>query len=268
VSVGATKEAREPGWFGPDSVVWRLHADPCMLAGGMRALLVQALEPRAMAGVAQHSAYKEDPWGRLRRTTEFVYATTYGDAAAAEAACARVRAVHTRVRGIDPETGRAYRADDPDLLLWIHAVEVDSFVTAYRAYAGRLSDADADRYTREMGRVAEAVELPSAMVPQTYGEIREYLASMTGLVASKAAREGMGTILNPPMPVRFRPLWAVVVTATMAILPSWVRGAYGLPWPPGVLLPVRMNVYAITRAMNLLLPRAPIIREARAQSAA
>jgi uncharacterized protein (DUF2236 family) len=263
------EHASSDGWFGPDSVVWRLHADPAMLAGGMRALLIQALEPRAMAGVDQHSSYQSDPWARLRRTTEFVYATTYGDAAAAEAACARVRAVHTRIRGVDPVTGLSYRADDPDLLLWIHAVEVESFVVAYRAYAGRLSDDDADRYTREMGRVAEAVELPAAMVPQSYGEIRHYLASMQGgLVASPAARAGMRTILNPPMPVQYRPLWVVVVSATMAILPSWVRGAYGLPWPPGVLLPVRAYVYAITRAMNHFLPRAPIVREARARGAA
>jgi uncharacterized protein (DUF2236 family) len=257
------------GWFGPDSIVWRLHADPAMLSGGMRALLVQALEPRAMAGVAQHSAYREDPWGRLRRTTEFVYATTYGDKAAAEAACTRVRAVHTRVHGIDPETGRAYRADDPDLLLWIHAVEVESFVVAYRAYAGRLSERDADRYTREMGFVAEAVELPAAMVPQTYAEILEYLDSMRGsLVATPAARAGMRTILGPPMPVQYRPLWGMVVAATLAIMPSWARGLYGLPWPPGVLLPVRAYMYATTRAMNLFLPRAPIIREARARAAA
>jgi len=258
----------DTGWFGPDSVSWRLHADPAMLAGGMRALLVQALEPRAMAGVDQHSGYRDDPWARLRRTTEFVYATTYGDRAAAEAACARVRSVHTHVHGVDPVTGRAYRADDPDLLLWIHAVEVESFVVAYRAYAGRLSDADADRYTREMGRVAEACELPRDRVPQSYGELREYLASVEGLQVTPAAREGMRTILGPPMPLQYRPAWGVVVGATLAILPSWVRGLYGLPWPPGVLLPVRINVYALTRVMNRVLPRAPIIREARARAVA
>lgn len=251
-------------WFGPDSVVWRLHADPVMMAGGMRALLVQALEPRAMAGVAQHSAFREDPWGRLRRTIDFVYTTTYGSADAAEAACARVRAVHRRVEGTDPETGRAYRADDPDLMLWIHAVEIESFVVAYRAYAGRLTHYDADRYTREMGRIAGRVGLPRAMTPQSYGEILDFLGSVEGLRVTPTAREGLRTILAPPMPLRFRPLWGVVVAATLAILPSWVRGAYGLPWPPGVLLPVRANVYALTRVMNLVLPRAPIIREARA----
>lgn len=256
------------GWFGPDSVVWRLHADPAMLAGGMRALLVQALEPRAMAGVDQHSAYREDPWGRLRRTTEFVYATTYGDAEAAEAACARVRAVHQRVHGIDPETGREYSADDPDLLLWIHAVEVESFVVAYRAFAGRLPDADADRYTREMGLVASRVGLPEPLVPQSYREVTEYVASVDGLRVTLAAREGMRTILAPPMPLRWRPVYGVAVAATLAILPSWVRRAYGLPWVPGAYYPVRTYVYALTRLLNLLVPRAPIIREARARAAA
>src|SRR5262245_45856666 len=121
-----------------------------MLIGGMRALLVQALEPRAMAAVDQHSKFREDPWGRLERTTSFVMDTTYGDLATAEAACARVRRVHARIHGIDPHSGLQYAGNDPDLLLWIHAVEVDSFVTVYRRYAGRLSDEDADRYVVEM----------------------------------------------------------------------------------------------------------------------
>ncbi len=81
---------RDVGLFGPGSVTWRIHADPATLIGGLRALLVQALEPRAMAGVDQHSAYQADPWGRLRRTTMFVQETTFGDTATAEAACARV----------------------------------------------------------------------------------------------------------------------------------------------------------------------------------
>ena len=200
----------DPGLFGPDSVAWRLHADPAMITGGLRALLVQALEPRAMAGVDQHSRYREDPWGRLRRTTEFVGLTTYGDTATAEAACAKVRQVHERIRGVDPVTGCEYSASDPDLLLWIHAVEVDSFVTAYRVFAGRLSDEDADRYVAEMVQVAELVELPKGMAPRTMGELHEYLDSVEGLRMTDAAREGMRTIFFPPMPVQFRPVWGLV----------------------------------------------------------
>jgi uncharacterized protein (DUF2236 family) len=251
------------GLFSADSVAWRLHADPAMLAGGMRALLVQALEPRAMAGVAQHSQYREDPWGRLRRTTEFVYQTTYGDLATAEAACARVRQVHEHVRGVDPESGSPYAASDPDLLLWIHAVEVHSFVVAYRAFAGRLSDDDADRYVREMGRVAELVELPPAMTPRSMGELRDYLLGVEGLRCTPAAREGMRTILAPPMPLAVRPLWLIPATASVAILPRFARQMYGLPWIAPATIPVRVNVYALTRAMNLVLPPPPIIRAAR-----
>jgi uncharacterized protein (DUF2236 family) len=260
--------SRDVGLFGPESVAWRLHADPAMLAGGMRALLVQALEPRAMAGVEQHSAYRGDPWGRLQRTTGFVYATTYGDTSTAERAAAKVRLIHEHVHGFDPVSGQWYRADDPDLLLWIHAVEVHSFVVAYRAYAGRLTDADADRYVAEMVRVAEMVELPRGMAPTSMGELRDYLDSVTGLQVSPAAREGMRTIFYPPMPLALRPLWAIPATAALAILPGYARQMYGLPWFPPATLPVRVNVYALTRLMNVLLPAPPMIRRARARLAA
>ena len=122
-----------------------------MLIGGLRALLVQGLEPRAMAAVDQHSAFREDPWGRLERTTQFVVATTYGDTEAAEAAAAIVRKVHEHIHGVDPVTGEAYAANDPDLLLWIHAVEVESFLLAYRTYAGRITADDGDRYVARDG---------------------------------------------------------------------------------------------------------------------
>jgi uncharacterized protein (DUF2236 family) len=256
------------GLFGPDSVAWRLHADPAMLAGGLRALLVQALEPRAIAGVDQHSLYRSDPWGRLQRTTEFVLSTTYGDRVTAEAACAKVRKVHERIRGVDPTTGRWYTASDPDLLLWIHAVEVHSFVAAYRAYAGRLDDDDADRYVAEMVRVAELVELPVGMAPRSMGELREYLRGVPGLQMTPAAREGMRMIFFPPMPLALRPLWAIPATATVAILPRVARRLYGLPWLTPANLPVRANVYALTRVMNVVLPPSPIIRRARARAAA
>jgi uncharacterized protein (DUF2236 family) len=221
-----------------------------------------------MAGVEQHSGYQADPWGRLQRTTGFVYATTYGDTATAERAASTVRKVHEHVHGFDPVSGRWYRADDPDLLLWIHAVEVHSFVIAYRAYAGRLSDGDADRYVAEMVRVAELVELPRGMAPRSMGELREYLGDVPGLIVTPAAREGMRMIFYPPMPLALRPLWAIPATATLAILPGFARRMYGLPWFPPATLPVRANVFALTRLMNAFLPSPPIIRKARARLAA
>jgi uncharacterized protein (DUF2236 family) len=258
----------DAGLFGPDSVVWRIHADPAMLIGGLRALLVQGLEPRAMAAVDQHSAFREDPWGRLERTTNFVLATTYGDTAAAEAAAALVRRVHTHIHGVDPITGEAYSASDPDLLLWIHAVEVESFLLAYRTYAGRVTADDGDRYVREMARVAEMVELPEGRAPRTEGELREYLRSVRGLQATPAAFEGLRVVLFPPMDLKYRPLWAIPTTAAIAILPAYARRLYRIPWFPPVKVPVRTAVFALSRVLNLVTPTPPSLRAARERVAA
>ena len=258
-----SKNVGDVGLFGPDSVAWHLHADPVMLIGGMRALLVQALEPRAMAAVDQHSKFREDPWGRLARTSNFVMTTIYGDTAAAEAACDRVRKVHARVHGVDPVTAMPYAGNDPDLLLWIHAAEIESFVVVYRTYAGRLSEEDADRYVVEMGRVAEMVELPRDMTPRSMGEIREYLRAVRPtLRATPPAFDGLRVVLLPPMPAQFRPLWVVPATAAVAILPGYARRMYRLPWVPGAGLPVRAAMYPLSRALNLVTGRPPAVRAA------
>ena len=256
------------GLFGPDSVAWRLHADPSMLVGAMRALLVQALEPRAMAGVVQHSDYKADPWGRLNRTVRFVLDTTYGDTPRGEAACAAVRRIHDHVHGVDPVTGRAYSAHDPDLLLWIHAVEVHSAVFAYRSYAGRLSDEDADRYVDEMVCVAALLGLPSAMAPRSLGELREYLRGVDGLQLTPGARESMRLIMAPPMPLPLRPLWVLPASADVASLPRFARRMYGLPWFEPASLSVRAAMFGLTRFLNVLPIEAPEIREAKTRIAA
>jgi uncharacterized protein (DUF2236 family) len=253
----------DAGIFGPDSVAWRLHADPVMLVGGLRALLVQALEPRAMAAVDQHSKFREDPWGRLERTTSFVLTTTYGDTAAAEAAAARVRKVHEYIRGIDPVTGLPYSGSDPDLLLWIHAVEVESFLLAYRTYAGRLTDADADRYVAEMARVAEMVELPAGRAPQSQADLRDYLQSVRGLRVTPAAVDGLRVVMFPPMSLRYRPLWVIPTTAAVAILPTYARRLYRIPWFPPAALPVRTSVFALSRVLNLVTRTPPALRDAR-----
>jgi uncharacterized protein (DUF2236 family) len=258
----------DAGLFGPDSVAWRLHADPSMLVGAMRALLVQALEPRAMAGVVQHSDYKADPWGRLNRTIRFVLHTTYGDTSTAEAACAAVRRIHDRVHGVDPVSGRSYSAHDPDLLLWIHAVEVHSAVFSYRSYAGRLADEDADRYVDEMLRVAELLGMPSEIAPRSMGALREYLRGVEGLQATPGARESVRLIMAPPLPLPLRPLWVLPAGAAVASLPRFARRMYGLPWFEPASLSVRAAMFGLTRFLNVLPIEAPEIREAKTRLAA
>lgn len=146
--------AGDPGLFGPDSVTWRIHSDfPGMLSGGLCALMLQTLHPRALAGVWDHSNFREDLIGRLRRTTAFVAGTTYASRDQAQALIARVAAIHRQVRGHTAD-GIAYAADDPELLTWVHVTEAYAFLEGYRRYCREVPEAIADRYYAEVRRVA------------------------------------------------------------------------------------------------------------------
>lgn len=263
------------GLFGPSSMAWRIHAHPSMIVGGLRALLIQALEPRAMAAVDQHSNYRTDPWDRLTRTSEFVTLTIYGDTAAALGAIRRVRAIHERVRGVDPHTGEDYYANDPELLLWVHVTEVDSFLTAYERFAS-ISKREADRYVAEMAVVGELLGIPRELVPTTADALRSYLDEHR-LVTTPTARDALRFVLFPPaklpdgvlppvpgaklLLIPGRAGWSVLTTAAVALLPGRVRRAYRLPWVP-LAPPLKMAVGAMTSAMRRVLPPPPIVREA------
>ncbi|MHB8668967.1 MAG: oxygenase MpaB family protein [Acidimicrobiales bacterium] len=247
----------DPGLFGSDSVTWRIHANPAGLLGGGRALLVQALHPTTMAVFDQNTAYEADPWGRLWRTADWFSTVTFGDTASAEMAGAQLRAVHGRLQGIDPLTGANHRADEVDLLLWVHATAIHSFLTAYRRYGGRLSDPEADRYVAETVRIAELVGLAASDVPANLGDLRDYLKGMHGrLAVTPAARKGMEMVLMfPPVPLAARPLWPVVSAAVISLLPRRVRALYGLPWHPMADPPVRVVGFSLSRLFGLVLPR-------------
>jgi uncharacterized protein (DUF2236 family) len=239
-----------------------------MLVGGLRALLVQALNPLAMAAMDQHSDFRTDPWGRLSRTSEYVTTTIFGTTEQARAAGARVRAIHRRISGIDPVTRGAYRADDPELLLWIHAAEVDSFLAAYRAYGGGLSEAEGNRYVAEMTRVGELVGLHAEDLPASMAELRDYLADVKTLCVTPAAREGLRLVISPPVPALGRLLWAVPSTATVAILPDRVRDLYGLSWIDPASAVVRLGAASVNRVLRALLPTPPAIRQALERASA
>jgi len=252
----------DPGLFGPESVTWKVHGHRATLIGGMRALLVQALHPLAMAGVAEHSDYQTDPWGRLRRTSEFVMVATFGTTAEAEAFGARVQAVHRHVHGIDPVTGRPYRASDPELLAWVHNVLAHSLLLAKRRYGGGLSRTDADAYLSEMVRMAELVGTPRALVPTTRGDLRDYLRGVEGLVASPVAKRAARIVLAPPMPLAARPLWTVPATAAVGLVPARLRAMYGFCWFPPADPAVRAGMTALLKALGRVSPGGPPAQKA------
>ena len=222
------------GLFGPRSVTWKVHAHPVMLVGGLRALMIQALHPLAMAGVAEHSNYKEEPVFRLLRTIQYVSTVTYGTRAQARAAGDLVRHVHTHINGVDPVTGQVYSAEDPETLLWVHCVEHHSFIAAYRAYGGRLSEDDQDRYFAEQVAAAALVGIPGEIVPASRAEMRAYFARVEPeLLASDLAREAISFVASPPRlggaPLEpARALLRVLSDAAVAIVPGHLREMAGL----------------------------------------
>jgi uncharacterized protein (DUF2236 family) len=158
-------EHGDAGWFGPGSAPWAVHADPALFIGGVTAVLHQSLSPSAMAAVSDHSSFRSDPWGRLHRTGSFLAETVYGSTEVAAGAVARVRAIHARIGGVAP-TGVPYRADDPDLVTFIHAVEVDAFSRAYALARPYSTVAVREEYVAQMAQVAVAlgaVDPPSSL---------------------------------------------------------------------------------------------------------
>jgi uncharacterized protein (DUF2236 family) len=218
-------------WFSPSDPIWRVHADASMFVGGLRALLLQSLHPLAMAGVAGHSGYRSDPWGRLQRTSHFLATTTFGTVEHAQRAIAHVREVHLRVRG-KADDGTPYAASDPHLLDWVHLAEVDSFLRTYQLFGPEpLDPAEADEYVRQTG--IAAAQLGAYSPPQTVRELDERLAAFRPELRSTAASRDAARflLLEPPLPLAARPGYGLLAAGAVASLPGWARRQLRLPPP-------------------------------------
>ncbi|MBM2622259.1 DUF2236 domain-containing protein [Actinoplanes sp. LDG1-06] len=234
------------GLFGPDSVTWKLHREPILLLGGLRSLYLQALHPRAVAGVAQNSGYRSDPWGRLNRTSDFVGTVIFGTTEEVERAASRLRRIHAAMTATDPRTGERFRIDEPDLLRWVHVAEVESFLTTATRAGVKLTPEEIDRYYDEQRRSAELVGLDPASVPGTAAEVDAYYEAMRPeLALTKDGAETALFLTVPPAPeslpaalrlgLSLGPArWAYLGVAgtAMGLLPPWARRLYGgLGWP-------------------------------------
>jgi len=224
----------KPGerWFTEADPIWRVHADAAMFVAGIRALLLQSLHPLAMAGVAGHSGYKGDPWGRLQRTSTFLATTTFGTIEDAEALIERIRRVHQGVRGRAAD-GRPYAASDPHLLKWVHLAEADSFLRTHQRYAVTpLSPAEADRYVAQACVAATRLGVvdPPTTVAGLDAAIESYRPE---LEATPAAREAARfLLLHPPLPWSARLGYGALAGAGVALLPPWARRQLALPSLP------------------------------------
>ena len=212
----------DPGLFGPDSISWQVHGDfSSMLIGGISALMLQALHPLALAGVWDHSNFRQDMLGRLRRTSQFISGTTFGSRKDAEWLIEKVRTIHLQVVGHAPD-GRPYAASDPELLTWVHVAEVSNFLAAHLRYRNpHLSGQDQDRYYSEIALVAE--RLGAQHVPRSRQEVSDYLARIRPqLLCDERSREVLSLLLNAPAPSPMaKPFGALMMQAAIDLLPEW-----------------------------------------------
>jgi uncharacterized protein (DUF2236 family) len=238
----------ELGLFAPSSITWKIHSDPAMLIGGIRALFQQALHPQAMAGVAEHSNFREDAWGRLQRTGDYVSTLTFGTPAQANQLSARVRKIHSQL-GLD----------DPKLLLWVHMAMVDSFLDVAVRSGLTLSDAERDQYVAEMMVFAQAVGIAESNVPKNVAEMKNYFIDISPeLSASDDAKRAALFLTIPPLPtaVRFAtpaaPAWAAVAALAGVSLPNWARALYGWPTLPGQGIATDVAMTALRKSLLVL----------------
>jgi uncharacterized protein (DUF2236 family) len=241
----------DPGWFGPGSIAWRVHNDPCLLVAGIAAFTLQALHPLAMAGVAEHSAFSEDFFGRTQRTSAFVQGVVYGSSAQAEQMCRTVLRVHRQVVGVAPD-GRPYDANDPELLEWVHIGEYLAIGAANRRFGRHpMTEDELDQYVDEVARVGIGTGVLDP--PRTWAAMLAALERhRPNLAVTEYSAAGVRFLDDPPiMPALAKPAWRVLWTGAIACLPPLARRLLRMRRPSTFEL---AQCRALLRALAMLNP--------------
>jgi uncharacterized protein (DUF2236 family) len=261
----------DTGLFGPDSVTWRVHAEAVLWMAGFRALLLQALHPRALAGVLQNSNFRADPWGRLERTARFYGQVVYGPTEVARTAGERVRRLHARMSAVDPDTGEVFRVDDPELLRWVYVTATESFCSTVLRAGMPLTADEVTRYYEEQREVAVMLGLDPATVPATAAEVEAYYESVRPTLRADADAKATARFLAvPTFPwqlVWMRPLWIGVAAYGFSLLPPWARRMYGVPTLPGTDLSASLTSWGLRTLTRTLPLEGPLYRAAKRRAA-
>ncbi len=286
----------DPGLFGPGSASWRVVGEPAAIVGGIRSLVVQLTHPLAMAGVADHSAFRDDALGRLRRTSAYVTVLTVGSTREAFAVTRAVRRAHAGVRGTAPD-GRAYAAGDPHLLAWVGIAFTSSLLATDRAYAASpVGPAEADAFVAEQSRGAalldprvdlaaiehdadalvalRAGELPLPMIedgslPTSVAELDRALGRYREeLRVDDQGREALSFLLWPNVPAGIRAGYLPLLAGALATIPRDLRDLLGVPGGRVTAAAVRANTRAALTALRLATGPSPGVALARARAEA
>lgn len=225
----------DPGLLGPDSVSWRVIGDTSAFVGGIRALLIQTAHPEVSAGVEQHSRYRDDPLGRLSRTSVYVTETTYGSMPEVEAAVQAVRTAHRPVKGRS-ERDKPYSASNPGMAAWVHNVLTDSFLVAYQTYgAKQLTPEEADRFVEEQTRIGAL--LSASPLPTTAGELSAWISEHPALARSQAEHNAVKFLRHPPLSLPVQLGYQPLLQAAVATVPPSIREIIGMtPSPVGTCI--------------------------------
>jgi uncharacterized protein (DUF2236 family) len=246
----------DTGYFGPDSVSWQVHREVTVLFGGARAVLMQAAHPLVIAGARETGFYERNPWKRLQRTLILTYTITFGTKSEARAAANKINEVHSRIKGVDAITGKAYDALDPELLLYVHACLIESALLFERLTVGRLDREGRERFHQEQILVAEMVGVPRSSIPPTVVELRRYLAEVEArgdLLVTDAARKVAELFTDPPSVAEWRPVLRVVSKMAFWTLSPGLRDQYGVRFEARERATLRATSGAM-RALRPLLP--------------
>lgn len=249
--VRALETGDDEGWFGPGSAVWEVHSGIPTVVAGIRALLMQTLHPGAMAGVHDHSRYREDPLGRLSGTVRWVLTTSFADRQNAADGCEWVSRLHEKVRGEYATASgemRPYGAGDPDLIGWVHCVFADAFIGSHETWGGPVPGGS-DQYVREWAKAGELMGMESP--PHSRAELDAAIASyLPVLQRDKRVDDAVRWIRNPPLGAGVGPAYRILFAGAVASLPDQYRELLGLRRPrwPAIAL-----TGAALRAMRLLL---------------
>jgi uncharacterized protein (DUF2236 family) len=257
----------DEGVFGPGSLTWRVNREGVLLLGGGTAIILQLAHPLVAAGVAEHSNYREDPWGRLYRTLDVTTKIVFGPTPVAEESARRLRHVHGLIRGTTSEdagrfpAGTPYDGRTPELRMWVHATLVHVSLLVYQRYVGPLTIAEQRGYYEEQKLLAEMYGVPRSVQPDTFADFNEYFDDMLesdATAATAALRDVVDATLRPPLPRVAWPLVEALNLATVGMLPQSLRAELGLPWGPG-----RQRLYEAGRVvLSAALPALPrLLRE-------